>query len=678
MGPDATNTQTDASQRADVAARLKRLQERVRASRNAERANHEAMHEDLLMLAGGRNQWDPRAVRERELYKRPIYTANLFSGRLAQIDGEVRRNRPGIACKPGDALARKEIAEVFEGHIRHIERISMSHLVYARAAKSSAACGRGYWRIVPVYADDQSFDVELRIRSLRNVFASSRGPCAEEDKSDAPWWVLHAQLNKEEFQEAYPNASSASWAKALVTSRQPDGWNYGDGETVTVAEEWVVKRVPYGRYRVVNQAEGVDTVIDAEPDPEGRHPEGMLEDMPAQAFLDLLKSAGWEVVQSRIAYKRTIEMNLWGGDELLAGPIEWKGSRIPIFEVVGEEVDIGDVTIVHGIIRHGKDAQRAHNLARSAEIEQVSQVPKAPILVADDQLDGFEDEWVEAQKRPVPWLRYNHVQGLAAPQERSGASPNPGPSNLARAAMEDMDDATAIYPAARGKRSNETSGVAIQSREAQVDTGTFVYLDNCNAQIEATGRELVAAIPFYYSARKSITVLGVDDTPAIIDLEQMRTHGMALDLGKYHVICSRGPSYQTKREKGADLLMEMSKAAPEWAQPLIYKRVIRLIDLPDADEFVAELEAVGRMVGAFPQPAQPGAPGMPGPMGPGGPAPGPAPGPLGPNVLPFPPSGPGPSSGDPLAAVAAQFSPPRAPAARTRAGPGPVPAMPGI
>ena len=677
MGPIPNSGTEDAKRaaEADESARLTVARERLKIAQEHDRSNEEAMHEDGLFVVGGRNQWDERALRERDLAGRPIYTGNILPPLLAQITGEIRRNKPGITCKPGDSDATAEAAEIFEGLIRSIERLSQAPRVYARVGKMAASVGKGHMRIVPVYADDESFDVELRIRAIRNVYSVKWDPSAQQDdKGDANWCYVTSEVDKKAFDEAYPQAGEAAWAKAQAIQRKLDGWRTGDGNRVTVCEEWLVKKEPYQRYRVAHTRPtymGVQMVqpTNQEVEIDGDVGGNTIDGVEAEHFLEVMAQQGFDVVQSRTAYKRTVCMYLWGGDKQLAGPIEWKGQRIPIFTCVGEEIDVGDQTIEHGIVRHAKDDVRSYNYARSAMLELVSQAPKAPIMVADEQIDGHEDVWVLSQKQPVPYLPYNHIPGLGAPQERSGPSANSGPSELAALALTGIKDTTGIQDAAIGKRSNETSGIAIQARDAQVDTGTYVYLDNLNSTIESMGNELVSAIPHYYSARKQIMILGKDDAPAIMELD-----GIDLNLGKYHVICSRGPSYQSKREKAAEIMMQMSKAAPPWAQPSIFMRVAKLVDMPDADDFIAEIRTIGEMIGQLP-PSQPqGMPGMPpGMMPPGMPGappgmpPGMPPGAPPPNnVIPMPPRG-APQGADPLAGLS-PVSPPRAPAARPVVG----------
>lgn len=675
MGPTDYGSEGNAqSADADVAARLQVARERLRVAQEYDRSNEEQMHEDGLFLVGGRNQWPAEALRERDTFGRPVFTGNLFPPLLAQITGEIRRNKPGIVCKPGDSDATKEAADVFEGLIRSIERLSQAHRVYARVGKAAASVGKGHMRLVSVYADDQSFDVELRIRAIKNVYSVKWDPSAQQDdKSDANWCFVTSEVDKKAFDEAYPQAGEAAWAKAQANQRQIDGWR-SSGNRVTVCEEWLVKREPYQRYRVAHTrptyfGPQVIQPTNEEAEIDGDVGARTIDGVDEETFVAALQERGFDVVQSRTAYKKTICMYLWGGDTQLAGPIEWKGQRIPIFTCVGEEIDLGEQTIEHGIIRHAKDDQRSYNYARSAQLELVSQAPKSPILVAEEQIDGHEDVWALAQKRPVAYLPYNKVDGLGAPQERAGPQANTGPSELADRSLTGVKDTTGIQDAATGKRSNETSAVAIEAREAQVDTGTYVYLDNLNSTIEAMGNELVAAIPNYYSTRKQIMILGQDDAPAIIELANVD-----LNLGKYHVICQRGPSYQTKREKASEHVVNVMKIAPPPAVGVLFDILVDLADLPITDEQRAMVRASMEMAGMIP-PA-PGAmpPGMPG-MSPGMPQPGGPPmqgAPPPNNVVPMPPPrgrGPAPMlpPPDPLAGLS--ISPPNAPAVRTRAGP---------
>lgn len=665
MGPIAGQDAYDPNAEADEAARLARARKRYEAASELSRRDDEEAQSDLLMRAGGINQWDPKAAQERQQLGRPLYTANRFPSMEAQIIGEIQANPPSIHCAPADSDATQQASEVFEGIIRSIQRLSLSTQVYSSAGAGAARCGRGHMRIVPVYADDESFDVELRIREIRDVLSVKWDPMAQAfDKADANWCIVVTELDREAFKEAYPDAGEAGWMAARASQRQLDGWHTGANNKVTVAEEWEVKREPYTRYRLAHTQPsyggmggveiipptGEEVILDGDVNAE------TIDGEDAQAFLAEYAQAGFEVVQTRVAYQKKICMYLWGGSKQLAGPIEWKGQRIPIFTVPGRQVFVDGQTIHEGIIRHARDAQRLHNWARSTDLEAVSQSTKSSPMVPDDAIEGYEDEWAMAQKRPVPFRRYKWQPNMPPPRDGEPINSNPGPNALAQAAVTDMEDATGIHAASLGKKSNETSGVAIAERDAQTDTGTFVFIFNLRLIVESIGRELVAAIPHYYSTQKQIMILGQDDAPAIIELASVK-----LDLGKYHVIAKTGPAYANKREKAAEQLIELLKVAEPWMRGVLIMRALPMLDIPDAEGINEELRAMGMLAGALPPPPQAmgGAPGMPPPG---------MPGQLPPNVIPMPPRG-APPPGPQPPQTNMPFPPPSAPAARTRAGP---------
>lgn len=682
MGPYADqNPQDDARAQADMAERLKKAREQYQRAKDLDRDDEEKANEDLLFYVGGENQWPEEAVRERKRLGRPLYTANKFPATVAQVTGEVQANPPAITCAPADAAASPEKAKVFDGLIRYIERRSQAQLHYCEALESAVVCGKGHLRVLPVYPNDTSLDPELRIRAITNVFSVKWDPAAQEfDKSDANWCFVYSEHDEKSFKETYPDIGSGSWDTAQAAFRKVDGWRSFSSGKIAAVEQWVVKKTPFKRWRVVHRRPGWQGPMMILPTNQAVELDGDLgadtiDGIPSQQFLEMLGKEGWDVTASREAYKRQVCMYLWVGDTQIAGPIEWLGTRIPIWTVPGRRTHIGSQTIHSGIIRHSKDPQRGINYSRAADLELISQAPKSPIMVAEDQIEGHEDTWALAQRQPVPYLPYNHVQGLAAPQERSGPSTNPGPQSFAQASNQDLQDTTGVHDASLGKKSNETSGVAIAERDAQTDTGTFVFIFHLRLIVESIGRELVAAAPNYYSQQEQILILGEDDALAVM---------AAADVdfsGKYEVTVKTGPAYQTLRDKAADLIVETMKIAPEPAIPILFESLFELTDIPNGDKIAQRIQQAFMMAGLVPPPpgAMPGMPpGMMQPSGPGGPMPPPSPGPLPPNVVPMPQRGAPAMAPDPLAGVDLPVPPLRAPAAQTRVGPPRLAMPPGM
>lgn len=615
-----------------------------------DRKNREQAREDLDFLSG--NQWHPQDVNERKIGKRPTLTINRMPQFLKQVANEVRKNRPAITCTAGDGLADARAAEVYEGLIRAIERVSGAGRVYSKAVESSAGCGMGHFRLSLEYEDDASFDMGLRVRSIKNPFSVVWDPnAAMDDKSDAKFCFVYQDLSEEEFKASYPNAAVNPWATPTSGSVSGTGYRAG-GKTITVCEYWQVKEEPV-------------RLVELKHDQPWYAAEGMqmatgevttLEDPDDQELLALTQQ-GFSLVRARQSKRKKVCMYLLGGNEVLEGPVEWPGQRIPIFTVIGDEVELGDETVRGSLLRFAKDAQRLLNYYVSADVEMHALAPKVPFILTLRQVQGLEHLWNTANQSNRPYLAYNDVDDegevkAPRPSRESGIGTNPGLMAGAQNAGQYLKDTTGIYDASLGQRSNETSGVAIEARDSQSDTGTFNYVDNLAHTVEAMGREMVNVIPLIYSPGRQIRILGPDDKQAVIDLAQA---GIDLSIGKYDVVVKVGPAFETQREEMRAAFVDLAKNAGPLGV-LYHIEIARLYDYHGSDDFAAKLEQAAMAMGLLPPP--PGAmpalppPGMPGQM-PQGMPPGMPPGPPMPgdplaNVIPFPPAGapaPGPRVG---------------------------------
>lgn len=627
MGPAQQDTREDRAAY-DV---VSEAQKRYAQGRDAERENDQRALDDLNMYAG--RQWDPNAERERKGDRRPALTDNRFPPLIKQVTGEIRRNPFAIRLSPADGAASPAGARVLEGLIRYVERISAAPRVYSRLGQQTAQGGKGYIRLGLAWSDDDTFALDVKIQSIRNPFSVTVDPNAKEDDlSDARWMTIEQEMGADDFKEAYPDSSPSAFA--MTAPRAYQSWR--SGNKVKVLEYWVVKYTASTLHRVVHTRAYFDREIGQWVAPSGA--EAIVRD-PDEQLLAEMYEEGWDVVQSRPSPKKTVCMYLLGGNETLEGPIEQPWSRIPIFRAVGEEIDIGDEVFRHGLVYHGRDNQRILNSARSYDFELVMAAPKAPYIVHEKQIEGYENEWRAAITRHLPYLRYKDVPGVAPPKRADPVGTNPGPQALGQSAIDGIKANVGIFDASIGRASRETSGVAIEARDAQADTGTFVYIDNLAACIEAVGRELVYVLPKVYGVREQITILGEDDAAEIVELDQQTKDGIF--KGKYAVAVKTGPAYQTRREKENDSLIELAASAPPPLQPLYHLELAKRRD--GSEEFARRLETVMVQTGLIPP--EEGAPNAPLPM----------------------------QGADPLA----QVSPPAfVPAGRPRVGDGQMPAAP--
>ncbi|NIA67785.1 hypothetical protein HBA54_04205 [Pelagibius litoralis] len=540
-----------------------------------ERENREECLDDLRFRAG--EQWAEEVKRDRLEQRRPILTINRIPQYTRQVTGDIRLNKPAIKVRPVDDGADKDTAELFTGLIRNIEQQSMASSVYVTGADNMATCGQGAWRVVTEYADDDSFEQDIRIRRIRNPFAVVWDPDSQEPtREDAKYCFVLQPYAIEDFKQRWPNASLTDFE-----IDQPEDWvnDWRDGEQIIVAEYWCKKPV---KKKLAALPDGSIRDVTALTEPELAQMQLLQDAMAAEAGEPSVP------IRFRDVDSMQIEQHFVNGAESLEEPYIWPGRYIPIVPVLGEEVNVADRVVRHGLVRFLKDPQRLYNYDRSAAVETISLAPKSPFVASIKQIEGFEDVWDTANTENHAYLPYNPDPAAGGPPQRQPAAQVPAALvQDAQISADDMSAVSGIYPSSLGQESNETSGKAILARERQGDVGTFVYIDNLAISIAHTGKILVDLIPRIYDSERVIRVLGEDDSEDLVTINRFdpMTGKMINDLsvGKYDVAVQTGPSFSTKRQEAADSILQFMQTMPQAAQMVMHK-LVKNLDWPEADD----------------------------------------------------------------------------------------------
>ncbi len=119
-----TADDTDVRQQStDDAALLRTARARFQRSEEAEAELRREFVVDQLYRAG-EGTWPEQVLNARTLDQRPCHNVNLFPGAIAQITNEQRKNRPSIRVSPAGGAATVEVAQIYDGLLRHIQRAS--------------------------------------------------------------------------------------------------------------------------------------------------------------------------------------------------------------------------------------------------------------------------------------------------------------------------------------------------------------------------------------------------------------------------------------------------------------------------------------------------------------------------------------------------------------------------
>ena len=568
----------------DDAEYLRVARERYQKAVDADQDNREAALDDLRFMAG--DQWAEEIRREREEDGRPVLTSNRMPQFVHQVTGDIRQNKPSIKTVPADDAGDEEVADIFDGLIRHIQQASDAGTAYVTAAEGAAQCGIGHFRVVTEYSKDDTFEQDIRIRRITDSFAVTWDPHAvEATRADARYCFVEETLDIATFKARYPKATT-------------DGWDFQDRarsyigdwlqhETVRVAEYWT-KELDERLLALLSDG----TTIDVTDMNKSRKSVGMEPLEAGSPFLRATSDEPLTVVRTRTVFVDNIQMRIINGSEVLEGPFNWAGRYIPIIPVIGEEIHIQRQTVRHGVIRHAKDPQRMYNYWISAQAEKVALEPKVPWLVTPGNIAGLESLWKQANTRNMPYLPYrpDPDNSNATPQRNAPQMGSSAMVQQAQVAADDMKATTGIYDAGVGARSNETSGVAIAARKQESDVSTFTYADNLARSIRRAGNILIDLIPKIYDTERAVRILNEDDTTTGVVINE-RTIDEAgkeiivndLSVGKYDVVVNTGPSYSTKRTEAAEGMMQLASAMPDSAA-MFLDLIVQNLDWPGADE----------------------------------------------------------------------------------------------
>lgn len=550
--------------------------ERFDLAATADRAQRKRELEDIAFVDDPDTQW-PDGVRQLRkggvfggatVAERPCLSLSQLGAPIDQELNQARNSRLAVQINPKSAGASQKTAETLQGLYRNIEVESRANLARMWAFERCLKGGRGYYRILKAYANDGDDDLDLIVARILNQSSVYLDPFHQEpDGSDAEWAFIVSDVQFDRYKREYSKSQMAGFDGNQLSSlgdRAPD-WCNGDGEsrTVRVAEYFTVKTGEKGQ-----------------------------------------RSIHWQKINAVEVLEEE----------------DWEGRYIPIVQVIGKESNLNGERRYTGIVGPAKDAQRSYNYMRTAEVEAIGLAPKAPWLVMEGQIEGYEAEWQQANVRNLPYLQYRakNLGGTYAPApERMIAEPAIQALTLAsRQAKDDVQTITGRFNEAQGKGAGASqSGKAIEALQRQGDQNNSGYLDNlANVSMTHEARIVLDLMPYVYNRPGRVVKIltGDDDQASSVMLNQPfirppagpegdQGHPEAVQPGqptppgtevehfkitpedRYSCTVTIGKSYTTKMEQANAMFGELSQAVPQLV-PIFAGPWVRQLNLPGGDE----------------------------------------------------------------------------------------------
>lgn len=534
-------------------------------------------------------QWGDEPVSTTSVMDGIELTINLTDAFVTRVENNIREQRPRGKCHPVGDGADVETAQIINGIGRHVETRSDASIAYDMACKCAITGGWGYFRIISEYLSEDGFEKDLRILPIRNPFTVYMDPSSiMPDGHDQGWCLISVKMKLAEYRRKYGKEPAVDWNDV---GRDEQTLDWQDGENIRLAEYFRIREIEEKLYLLK--------------DAQGNQHTRFKSEMPAK---ESLEAAGLVIAGERQSTRRKVEWFRLNGLKVIQRE-QLPGKWIPVFRVQGNAVEIDGEVKRRGMVKAMIDPQRMVNYGEVSKIKRLGLTPKAPWVAAEGQLDGHP-EWDNANTQSYSVLTYKPVVietsngsvPLPPPQRQQPAGIEQGFSEFVQSMRTNLT-AIAGMPNEPGvdRQGEVISGRALRQRAKISDQSHYQYYDNLTLAIAQCWRVMLDWIPAYYSEPGRIQrIIGEDSTPEIVNLnEKDESEGIKkvkndLSVGRYDVVMDVGPGYETRREEGAEALLQLvnSSALGQKISQVGADLVVRSIDAPYMQELADRFSAM--------------------------------------------------------------------------------------
>ena len=508
---------------------------------------------EMLEFCSG-EQWDEEVEKERIVDGRPSLVLNLTKTYANRIVNPLRLDPMGIKV----TVPNEDISELITGIVRDIEVKSRASQAYENAYEQAVIGGVGWVRVCTDYDDDESLEQKIRIDIISNPLSVFIDPNSElPDASDAKFGCIVTYIDKDEAEEEYGEEAVA-----------------GNVGGVNLYNDWMI---PENSVCDMTYYE-----LKEDKKPRYWYADGSTSDEAVE---------GVPYVAKRLITQKVVHIIRWVGNALVEHstlPIPY----IPLVPVFGDRLYTDDVKYC-GIVHWIKDSQRLVNFYASNELELASLAPKSPWVIAEGQIEGYEEEWGNANNKTYSALPYVPVSlngTPVPPPTRADNQPQTAPLMASRAqAQQDMGRELGIFDNLLGgmEGANE-SGKSVLLRQNQGEMATAHYLDNLQQSISQIGRIVVWMLPYAYDTERPVAVRDAKGERTMVNmrLKDVITPEILKNLD---IETESGPAYQGRRREAVGAILQIAQVMPD-KMAIMADLLVRNLDVPGAKEIADRLE----------------------------------------------------------------------------------------
>lgn len=571
-----------------MADALEESQRLYNESMDAMSDQRKQIEQDLLFSdPSDPQQWEEDVRRQRENDpggRRPCLTMDQCGQYVANVAGQVEKQPPSLHSIPVSGGADKLAAEQIDGRFRHIEYASKASAHYTQALTSAARTGVGYLVVRPEYVDRALGWQEPRIKCEPDPLKVLLDPWSQElDGSDAGFGYILTSMSIREFERKWPKKEARDYGDLQSTSKNDER------KSVLIAEQWY-QESEKRNIIVYTDANGQEA-SDTEDDYHAANQAAGQQLPYIRNYIDKYQCVKWRRMSGADILETMKDPET--GKEM-PYPADHIGI-VPIYGYVG----FADGRMKYcGIPRRARSPQQAYNY-HSSEL----MMPGAQLLASKRALAGVESLWDRAYVERRAFLPFNDqdLDGPVAPPTlvKTGSSLVDHVGGAERA-LRDIQASIGMYQANLGAQSNETSGVAIESRKQQGEASTAHFPAHMAASLGHVGNIVMQMDARLSDTRRKQPIIGVDQSAGSVTVDpdqqtafERGDDGVIINpsVGKYAVRVVVGASYSTQRSQTNAAFAEIMRGNKELA-PVVAPFWAQTLDFPGSDKFAQAMAAM--------------------------------------------------------------------------------------
>lgn len=560
---------------------LKRVEEWFPGAQSFWKPHHDRFdkRKSFAKASGENGQWTDEEVSARNSTNPPrvTLTENLLGPFLNQVINDIKQSDFGAQVKGKDSGADPKLAEVRQGLHRGIQQNGGFKAVLDQAADDLVSGGLGAFRFITKYEHPKSFQKEIEYLDIDPVrLFHGDGSNRKANFSDVTDSLVY-----EPYSEARFKAEFKKDPKQFLGARGTCGvWGYGD--TPWVSEYFYKDESPAVLSMCVDGKERYTDEIKELLEDQDR----LMAVVQDRQDLALMAQIGQVLKVDDLVEKdeagepitrESTRCQIWwcklAGKEVLQVEA-WPGLFIPNFLATGPKVGVAGDYKWMSLGEPAEGVQRAHNYAFSAMVERAGKSPKIRTYAALESIPPqYQGDWdsLATSNKEVVYYNGFDAEGrpLPTPQQSAPIQTDPAFADLRAMTEQGIRNVLGMWESALGANSQERSGIAIQTRERQADTGNYHWGASLALAAEhcfAVTDELISKV---YDVPTQIRIVGEDEKESVIWAASLEENDpnpdgyFNLNQGKYDLYCKMMPGADTKRDDQSRGMEALFQGDPE-------------------------------------------------------------------------------------------------------------------